>query len=162
MASYNRVILVGNLTRDPELSYTPSNTAICKFGMATNRKWRDPQGEMREEVCFVDCTAFGRQAETLNQYMRKGRPLLVEGRLQFSQWTNQEGQKRSKLEVVAERFQFMGGREDGEGGRPAAAPASRPAAQPASVPAEQPFDSGPPPSEDYGPAPTGVDGDVPF
>ena len=129
MASYNRVILMGNLTRDPELSYTPSSTPICKFGLATNHKWRDQSGELREETCFVDCTAFGRQAETLNQYMRKGRPLLVEGRLQFSQWTNQEGQKRSKLAVVAERCQFVGGPRDDQGDQPAAAsaPASAPA-----------------------------------
>ena len=81
MANYNRVILAGNLTRDPQLSYTPSNTPICKFGMAINRRWRDQQGNMQEETCFVDCTAFGRTAETINQYMSKGRPILVEGRL---------------------------------------------------------------------------------
>ena len=157
MASYNRVILAGNLTRDPELSYTPSNTAICKFGLATNRKWRDQQGEMREETCFVDCTAFGRQAETLNQYMRKGRPLLLEGRLHYSQWTSQDGQKRSKLEVIAERFQFLGGRPGDEGARPAAA------AQPAGVGPGEPFDAGgPPPSDDYAPPPANADGDIPF
>lgn len=113
MASYNRVILAGNLTRDPELSYTPSNTAICKFGLAMNRKWRDRDDQMREDVCFVDVTAFGRQGEVINQYMRKGRGILVEGRLNFNQWTNPEGQKRSKLDVVVENFQFLG---DGGGG----------------------------------------------
>ncbi len=152
MASYNRVILMGNLTRDPELSYTPSSTPICKFGLATNRKWRDQSGEMREETCFVDCTAFGRQAETINQYMRKGRPILLEGRLSFSQWTSQEGQKRSKLEVIAERFQFVGGaREDG-GGRPAQAPAPSAATE---------YDDGPP-SGGGSPPPAEVDGDIPF
>jgi single-strand DNA-binding protein len=119
MANLNRVILAGNLTRDPQLSYTPNNTAVCKFGMAINRRWTDRQsGEKRDETCFVDVTAFGRSAETINQYMSKGRGILVEGRLQFSQWTNPEGQKRSKLEVVAENFQFLGGRGEDTGPRP--------------------------------------------
>lgn len=159
MASYNRVILLGNLTRDPELSYTPSSTPICKFGLATNRKWRDQSGEMREETCFVDCTAFGRRAETLNQYMRKGRPLLVEGRLQFSQWTNQEGQKRSKLEVVVDNFTFMGGPRADQGDQPAAAsaPASAPAAS-----AGAGYDEAPPPADMGAPPPADVDGDIPF
>ena len=160
MANYNRVILAGNLTRDPELSYTPSNTPICKFGMAINRRWRDQQGEMREDTCFVDCTAFGRTGENINQYMRKGRPLLIEGRLDFSQWTNQEGQKRSKLAVVAENFTFLDTRGGGVGGRPAAAPAARQGGDAAG----EPFDAGapPPPSDDFGPPPSTVDGDIPF
>ncbi len=117
MANFNRVILAGNLTRDPELSYTPANTPVCKFGLAINRQWTDRQSnEKRSETTFVDCTAFARQAEVINQYLKKGRPVLIEGRLQFSQWTTQEGQKRSKLEVIAERFEFLGGRQDGDGG----------------------------------------------
>lgn len=117
MANYNRVILAGNLTRDPELSYTPANTAVCKFGLAINSQWTDKQtNEPREETTFVDCTAFARSGELINQYLKKGNPILLEGRLQFSQWTNQEGQKRSKLAVVVDRFQFMGGRQDGGGG----------------------------------------------
>lgn len=109
MANYNRVILAGNLTRDPQLSFTPSNTAVCKFGLAINRSWTDRQtNEKREETCFVDCTAFGRQGEVINQYLSKGRPVLIEGRLQFSRWTGQDGQNRSKLEVVVESFQFLG------------------------------------------------------
>ncbi|HUU84556.1 MAG TPA: single-stranded DNA-binding protein [Phycisphaerae bacterium] len=155
MANYNRVILAGNLTRDPELSYTPSNTAICKFGMAINRQWRDQQGNTQEDTCFVDCTVFGRQAETLNQYMRKGRPLLLEGRLHYSQWTSQEGQRRSKLEVVGERFQFLGGRAAADGERPAPAAAGRPGGAP-------PDAGGPPPEDDYGPPPGNTDGDIPF
>ncbi len=115
MASYNRIVLLGNLTRDPQLSYTPANTAVCKFGIATNRKWRDRDGETREEVCFVDCTVFAKGAEVFNQYMSKGRPVLVEGRLQFQQWTTPEGDKRSKHEVIVENFTFVGGR-GGEGG----------------------------------------------
>lgn len=116
MASFNKVILLGNLTRDPELRYLPSNTAVCDFGLAINRRYRDRDGNQREETCFVDISAFGRQAETLNQYMAKGRPLLVEGRLKFDSWTGQDGQKRSKLSVVVDNFQFVGGREDGGGG----------------------------------------------
>jgi single-strand DNA-binding protein len=151
MATYNRVILLGNLTRDPELSYTPSSTPVCKFGLATNRRWRDQSGEMRDETCFVDCTVFGRQAETFNQYMRKGRPVLVEGRLSFSQWTGQDGQKRSKHEVIIERYQFVGGRQEGSGGRPAAVPPS----------AEAGYDGGPTPDAGGAPPPD-IDGDIPF
>jgi single-strand DNA-binding protein len=119
VASYNRIVLVGNLTRDPQLSYTPSNTAVCKFGIATNRRWKDRDGKDREDVCFVDCTIFGRAGETFNQYMRKGRTALVEGRLQLNQWTTQEGDKRSKHEVLVENFTFLdgGNRGGGEGGR---------------------------------------------
>lgn len=116
MASYNRIILIGNLTRDPQLTYTSSNTAICKFGIATNEKWRDKDGNMKEDVCFVDCVVFGKQGETFNQYMAKGRMVMVEGRLKLDQWTSPEGDKRSKHEVVVDRFVFLGqpgGRNDG-------------------------------------------------
>lgn len=116
MASYNRIILMGNLTRDPQLSYTPNNTAVCKFGLATNHRWKDREGNMRDETCFVDCTCFGRAAETFNQYMKKGRSAIVEGRLKLDQWTAPDGQKRSKHEVVVDNFQFVGGREDASGG----------------------------------------------
>jgi len=132
MASYNRVILLGNLTRDPQLRYLPNNTAVCEFGLAVNRRYRDREGNQKEEVCFVDLTAFGRQAETINQYVRKGRPLMVEGRLKFDSWTGQDGQKRSKLSVVVENFQFVGAREaDGAAetprrGESPAAPAGEP------------------------------------
>ena len=120
MASYNRIVLVGNLTRDPQLSYTPSNTAVCKFGIATNHKFKDREGNIREEVCFVDCTVFGRAGETFNQYMGKGRTVLVEGRLHLNQWTTPEGDKRSKHEVIVENFTFLGtgGRGDGGEGAP--------------------------------------------
>lgn len=116
-ASYNRVILAGNLTRDPQLSYTPSQTPVCEFGLAVNRRWRDREGNNKEEVCFVDLTAYGRQAEVINQYMNKGAGILIEGRLRFSQWSNNEGQKRSKLDVVVENFTFMGGGSGGGGGQ---------------------------------------------
>lgn len=123
MANYNKVILAGNLTRDPQLSYTQSGTAVCQFGLAVNRRWRDKEGAQQEETCFVDLTAFGRQAETINQYMSKGRSLLVEGRLNLSQWTTPEGERRSKLKVIVENFQFLGGAREG-----AAPPAAEPAA----------------------------------
>jgi len=109
MASYNRVILAGNLTRDPQLSYTPSNTPVCEFGLAVSRKYRDRDGNQQEDVCFADIVSYGRQAEVVNQYMSKGSAILVEGRLRFRQWTNKEGQKRSKLDVFCENFTFLGG-----------------------------------------------------
>jgi len=108
MANYNKVILLGNLTRDPQLSYTPNQTAVVDFGLAMNRKWAGQDGSAREETCFVDCRAFGRSAENINKYCQKGRPLLVEGRLTFDSWQAQDGSKRSKLRVTVERFQFIG------------------------------------------------------
>jgi single-strand DNA-binding protein len=108
MANYNKVILAGNLTRDPQLSYTQTGTPVCQFGLAVNRRWRDQSGNLQDDTCFVDVTAFGRQAETINQYMSKGRQILVDGRLSYSQWTTPDGSKRSKLNVVVENFQFLG------------------------------------------------------
>lgn len=116
MSSLNKVILIGNLTRDPELRYTPSGTAITKFGLATNRKFKKGE-ELKEEVCFVDITVWGRQAESCSEYLSKGRSVCVEGRLSFSQWETDDGQKRSKLEVVGERVLFLGGGR-GDGGQP--------------------------------------------
>jgi single-strand DNA-binding protein len=113
MANYNKVILMGNLTRDPQLKYLPNNTAVCEFGMAINHRWRDRDGNQREDVCFVDLAAFGRQGEVINQYMSKGRPMLVEGRLKYDTWTGQDGQKRSKHSIVVDGFQFVGSREGG-------------------------------------------------
>ena len=123
MASFNKVILVGNLTRDPELRYTPKGTAIAKIGVAVNRVWTNEAGEKKEEVTFVDVDVFGRTAENVGQYMRKGRPILIEGRLRLDQWDDkQTGQKKSKLGVVAETVQFLGSPRPGggEGGSPAA------------------------------------------
>src|SRR5215213_1059550 len=118
MASFNKVLLMGNLTRDPQLKYLPSsNTAVAEFGLACNRKFRTAQGEDREEVTFVDVTAFGKQAEVLNQYMTKGKPIFIEGRLKYDTWEDKQGGgKRSKLTVVVENFQFVGGRDDAGGG----------------------------------------------
>ncbi len=131
MASFNKVILIGNLTRDPELRYTPKGTAIAKLGLAVNRQWRSESGEQKEEVTFVDVDAFGKQAEVIGQYLKKGRPIMVEGRLRLDQWDDkQTGQKRSRLGVVLENFQFLDsgrGAENQGGGESAPRPA-RPAA----------------------------------
>ena len=113
MASYNRVILMGNLTRDPELKYLTSGTAVARIGLAVNRTYNDRQtGEKREEVCFVDLEAFARTAETMNEYLQKGSPVHIEGRLRFQSWETDDGQKRSKHVVLVDRFQFVGGRQD--------------------------------------------------
>ena len=114
MASFNKVILLGNLTRDPETRVTASGVTICKLGLATSRVYITKDGERREDTTFVDIDAFGKQAEVITKYMRKGRPLMVEGRLKLDQWESPEGQKRSKLGVVLENFQFVGGRDDGD------------------------------------------------
>ncbi len=110
MAKLNKVFLMGNLTRDPELRYTPSGTAIASFGIAINRTWSGPDGEKIEEVCYVDINMFGRRAEVINEYFSKGNPIFIEGRLQFQQWETKDGQKRNALRVVAEDFQFIGGK----------------------------------------------------
>ena len=117
MPNYNKVILMGNLTRDPEVRYTSGGTAIAKLGMAVNRRWKNQEGQMQEETTFVDVDAFGRQAETIGQYLKKGRPVMAEGRLKLDQWDDkQTGQKRSKLGVVLENFQFLDSRGEGGGG----------------------------------------------
>lgn len=118
MANFNKVMLMGNLTRDPELKYAgEAQTAICRMGLAVNRTWNNQAGEKQEETCFVDITVFGRQAETCNEYLSKGRPVFIEGRLNFNTWEDREtGAKRSKLDVVAERVQFLGGRDDNQQG----------------------------------------------
>lgn len=109
MPSFNRVTLIGNLTRDPETRDLPSGTTLCDFGLATTRHYKTAGGEDREETCFIDCTAFGKQAEVLSQYVTKGRPLFVEGRLKYDQWDDKNGGgKRSKISVIVENFQFLG------------------------------------------------------
>lgn len=132
MANYNKVLLIGNLTRDPELRYLQSGTAVCDFGMAVNRQWRSQSGEKKDEVCFVDITFFGRSAEVISEFCKKGRSLFVEGRLQLDSWTGKDGQKRSKLRVVGERMQFL----DARGGGGAPGPAA-PAAPGRTEPADQ-------------------------
>lgn len=125
MANYNKVILMGNLTRDPEMRFLPKGTAVAKFGLAVNRRWRSETGEQKEETTFVDIEAFGKQAETISQYLKKGRPVMVEGRLKLDQWDDkQTGQKRSRMSVVLENFQFLdaGGGTGGGGGRGSGGP----------------------------------------
>lgn len=108
MSSYNKVLLMGNLTRSPELRYLPSGTPVCEFGLAMNHTWKTESGEKREEATFVDVTVFGKQAETVSKHFGKGRPIFIEGRLKFEQWDDkQSGQKRSKLGVLMESFRFI-------------------------------------------------------
>ena len=118
MPSFNRVTLIGNLTRDPETRDLPSGTTLCEFGLATTRRYKTSGGDDREETCFIDCTAFGKQAEVLQQYVKKGRPLFVEGRLKYDQWDDRNGGgKRSKISVVVENFQFLGNRDENDRAR---------------------------------------------
>ena len=157
MASFNKVILMGNLTRDPELRYTPKGTAVAKFGLAVNRVWRTETGETKEEVTFVDVDVFGRTAENVSQYMRKGSPILVEGRLKLDTWEDkQTQQKRSRLGVVAETVQFIGAPRSAEGSvggsevsaPPPPQPRTRPSVPPPARQAEPPHDADIPPHED--------------
>ncbi len=120
MASFNKVILIGNLTKDPELRYTPQGTAVANLRMAVNRKFKTKTQEMKEEVCFITAVVWDKQAEACNQYLHKGSPLFVEGRLQSRSWDDAAGQKRSTIEVRAERVQFLGA----PGGARTAAPVS--------------------------------------
>ena len=108
MANFNKVFLIGNLTKDPELRYTPQGTAVVNLRLAVNRRYRDRNQELKEEVCFVTVVAWDKQAETCNQYLRKGQPVFVEGRLQSRSWEDNSGQKRNVIEVRAERVQFLG------------------------------------------------------
>ena len=110
MPSYNKVLLMGNLTRDPQLKQTPNNMSVAEIGIAVNRKYKGKDGEMREETTFVDCEAWGRTAETMAKYLSKGRPVFVEGRLKLDQWQDKEGNNRTKLRVVIENFQFIDSR----------------------------------------------------
>lgn len=153
MASFNRVILAGNLTRDPELRYTPKGTAIARIGLAINRVYTTETGEKKEEVTFVDVEAWGRQAEVVAQYMKKGRPFLVEGRLKLDQWEDKNThQKQSKLKVVLESFSFIDSKGS-DTGAPSEVPRPRPTAAAAPAPApEAPEPDAAPPEED----------DVPF
>jgi single-strand DNA-binding protein len=125
MPNLNKVMLMGNLTRDPELRHTPSGMAIADFGMAINRQRKGADGNRIDETTFVDITAFGRQAEVIQQYLRKGRPVYIEGHLRLEQWTTQDGQKRSKLSVVVENFQFLDTKGAGGGAAPTSGGPSR-------------------------------------
>jgi len=140
MASFNKVMLLGNCTRDPEVKYTPKGSAVTDLGLAVNRFYTTDNGEKREETTFVDVTMWGRQAEIAGEYLKKGRPVFIEGRLQLDTWDDkQTGQKRSKLRVVCENFQLLGSRDGGPEGGSGGAPsrsssgAGRPAAKSAPV-----------------------------
>ena len=158
MASFNKVILMGNLTRDPELRYTPKGMAVARITLAVNRTWKSETGEAKEEVAFIDVDVWGRSAETIAQYVKKGRPLLVEGRLKQDTWDDkQTGKKQSKLLVTLESFKFVDSGQRSEGGPSGGfenAPRRNTAPVPASAPAqaEPPMDEPPMPSDD----------DVPF
>jgi single-strand DNA-binding protein len=126
MANLNRVLLIGNLTRDPDLRYTPKGTAVTEIGLAVNRVYSGDDGERKEETTFVDVTLWARLAEIAGQYLKKGRPVFIEGRLQLDSWDDkQTGQKRSRLRVVAENLQLLGNRQEGEPPASGASPAPR-------------------------------------
>jgi single-strand DNA-binding protein len=157
MANFNKVIIAGNLTRDPEMRYTPKGTAIASFGVAINRKWKSETGESKEEVTFVDVEAWDRQGEVIAQYFKKGRPILVEGRLKLDQWEDKNThQKQSRLKVRLESFSFLDTKSS-DTGMPSEAPRARPAAAPAAPAA--PTNGGPPAEPE---APPVEEDDVPF
>ncbi|MDG1137320.1 MAG: single-stranded DNA-binding protein [Phycisphaerales bacterium] len=137
MATYNKVLIMGNLTRDPELKQTPSNQSVAQIGLALNRKFKDREGNMREEVTYVDCEAWGRTAEVMSQYLSKGKPVFIEGRLKLDQWQDKDGNNRSKMKVVIESFQFI----DSKGGQSSQPPtnATNPAPQTAPPTDDIPF-----------------------
>lgn len=140
MPNFNKVMLMGNLTRDPELRYTPNGQAVADIGIAINRRRKGQDGERRDDTTFVTVTAWGRQAEIINEYFSKGRPIFIEGRLQLDEWTTQEGQRRSKLKVILENFEFLtsrGDSPDGGGPRPRQEPR-----QQTSHPSEPSYDDG--------------------
>lgn len=141
MPNLNKVMLMGNLTRDPEIKYTPKGMAIAHFGIAVNRVWSNEAGEKQEEVTFIDIEMFGRKAEVVGEYFKKGKPIYVEGRLKLDSWDDKAtGQKKSKLKVVGETFEFLGSREGGGGEHGEGRPQSRPPGKPAPPPQRPPAD----------------------
>lgn len=156
MAGYNKVILLGNLTRDPEVRMTPKGTAVCQFGLAVNRTFKDEGGNQREEVTFIDIEAWGRQADVLAKYCQKGRPLFVEGRLRLDSWEDKNTkEKRSKMKVVLENFQFVGGGDRGERGGDGGGGGGEHDERPRSAPPPSRGAPAPRPAQD-------LDEDVPF
>src|SRR4051812_42692395 len=123
MPGFNRVTLIGNLTRDPQIKHLPSDTTVADFGLAMSRRYKTQGGEDREEVCFIDCSAFGKQADVIGQYCKKGKQLFVEGRLKYDTWDDKMGGgRRSKVSVVVENFQFLGSRDDNGGSGASSSP----------------------------------------
>ncbi|MFH1924173.1 MAG: single-stranded DNA-binding protein [Planctomycetota bacterium] len=161
MASYNRVILLGNLTRDPELKYVPSGTAVSDIGLAVKNAYKNSSGEWVDEPVFVDVTLWGRTAEVASEYLSKGSPVLIEGRLKFDTWETSEGQKRSKLRVVCDRMQMLGSRGGGGGGAGGGG-----AGEQAPARQDSEYSQAAPPSEDHGEPPSGPSGggddNIPF
>jgi len=138
MPNYNKVFLMGNLTRDVQLKQTPNNnTSVAELGIAVNRNWTSGNGEKKEETTFVDCEAWGRQAETMAKYLSKGRPVFIEGRLKLDQWEDKDGNKRSKMRVVVENFQFIDSR--GSSGGSTSEDTAPAAAAPAAATEDVPF-----------------------
>jgi single-strand DNA-binding protein len=166
MASFNRVILIGNLTRDIELRYLASGMAVTDIGLAVNDKRKNANGEWIEEVTFIDVTVWGRTAEVMSEYLSKGSPVFIEGRLKLDSWEGQDGQKKSKLKVVCERMQLIGARgQGGQGGQGGAAGgASRPAARPSPQRSQDSAYSQAAPPDDFGAPPAEAAGgdDIPF
>jgi single-strand DNA-binding protein len=164
MASFNRVILLGNLTRDIELRYLASGMAVTDIGLAVNDRRKNANGEWIEEVTFVDVTVWGRTAEVMSEYLSKGSPVFIEGRLKLDSWEGQDGQKRSKLKVVCERMQLIGGRgPGGQGGAEGGAP--RPAARPSPQRSQDSqYSQAAPPDDAYDAPPAEPSGgdDIPF
>ena len=154
MASYNRVILVGNLTRDPELRYIASGTPVTEIGLAVNDRRKNANGEWVEETQFIEVTLWARTAEVASEYLSKGRPVLIEGRLKFDTWESREGEKRSKLRVVGERLQMLGSRGGGESGGSARTGGARESAYSEAAPEPDPYEAAPQ-------EPSGGD-DIPF
>lgn len=166
MPNLNKVMLMGNITRDPEVRYTPKGTAVTDISLAVNRSYTLDDGERREETTFVDVTYWGRQAEVIGEYMKKGRPIYVEGRLQLDQWEDKNtGQNRSRLKIVGDNFQFLGGRDGNSGGGEGQQQQSAPPQQQQQAPPQQQQQSSPPPEQQQ---PTGYepiqdeDDDIPF
>jgi single-strand DNA-binding protein len=141
MPDYNKVLLMGRLTRDIELKYTPSNMAVAKIGLAVNHRFKSKEGEQKEETTFVECDAWGRTAEVMSQYLSKGKPVFVEGRLKLDQWKDKDGSNRSMLKVVIENFQFIDSKGGGEVGtrNSTSAPQAAYSGSPASAPAHEPL-----------------------
>ncbi len=164
MASLNKVFLIGNLTRDPEIRHTPKGTAVGDLALAINMVYRTPEGGEKEEVCYVDVVVWGRQAETCKDYLTKGSPIFVEGRLQLDQWESQQGEKRSRLRVRADRVQFLGrGGSGGSGGGSGGSSRSSGGGESGSsrnAPREREREQGPDP--DYSHGPDASDDEIPF
>lgn len=129
MANFNKVLLIGNLTKDPELRYTPQGIAVVNLRLAVNRRFRDRNQELKEETCFITVVAWSKQAETCNQYLHKGSPVLIEGRLQSRSWEDNSGQKRNTIEVRAERIQFLGAAPAKEAAEPLEEPSQEPSTE---------------------------------